>query len=145
MANCSNSANWWPNILSSTSVLSLTYFCQCSPFQIAKYRKARYLYSSTVGWCDLASEGAKVSLLSYWLSFYTLMFSSMILLTTWSLSELCKSHLSSEREDYDPVKSNPASNWTSMRAYRGNGWISFGWMTWYVSGALQKTWSLSFS
>ncbi|KAF8813033.1 DNA polymerase alpha catalytic subunit [Phlegmacium glaucopus] len=36
--------------------------------------------------CDLASEGAK----------------SMILSTTWSLTEMCKTHLSSEREDYDP-------------------------------------------
>ncbi|KAF9482567.1 DNA polymerase alpha catalytic subunit [Pholiota conissans] len=36
--------------------------------------------------CDLASDGAK----------------SMIASTTWSMTEMCKSHLNIEREDYDP-------------------------------------------
>ncbi|KDR67668.1 hypothetical protein GALMADRAFT_146949 [Galerina marginata CBS 339.88] len=36
--------------------------------------------------CDLASEGAK----------------SMISSTTWSMTEMCKTHLSIDREDYDP-------------------------------------------
>lgn len=53
--------------------------------------------------CDLASDGARVR--RHYSLHYVLLIDvvqSMISSTTWSLSEMCKTHLKSERQDIDP-------------------------------------------
>lgn len=53
--------------------------------------------------CDLASDGAKVYLSKLAGDINLQVFlQSMISSTTWSLTEMCKTHLKSDRQDIDP-------------------------------------------